>query len=181
MGAGRLAVFGFLQVVGQDDGGDPALADGDADRPVDQMAHLRRRAGLLDEGAGDVLEHRRQVQFLLVMPAQGGKRLLAGDGEHRHMVHARIVEAGQQVRGAGAGGGDADAQAATELGIGGGHERRHFLMAGLDEPDLAVGPVERAEHTIDAIARIAVDAPHAPLVQAFNKKVADRHRHGNLV
>src|SRR5690606_721494 len=76
------------------------------------MAHLRRRAGLLDEGAGDVLEHRRQVQFLLVMPAQGGKRLLAGDGEHRHMVHARIVEAGQQVRGAGAGGGDADAQAA---------------------------------------------------------------------
>ena len=42
--ARRFLVGRFLQIVGQHDGGDAALADGDAHGAVDQMAHLRRHA-----------------------------------------------------------------------------------------------------------------------------------------
>ena len=72
----------------------------DAHRPVDQMAHLRRHAGLFHESAGHVLEHRCQIEFLLIVPAERCPRLLAGDGHHRHVVHAGIVQAGDQMRGA---------------------------------------------------------------------------------
>ena len=42
----------------------------DADGAVDQMAHLGRRRGLCNKGAGHVLEHRDEIEFLLVVPAE---------------------------------------------------------------------------------------------------------------
>ena len=100
------------------------------------MAHLRRRAGLLHEGAGHVLEHADQIDFLLIVAAERRAGLLPGDGQHRHVVHPRVVQAGDQVRRTGARGRHANTKFAGELGVGRGHERRHFLMAHLNELDL---------------------------------------------
>jgi hypothetical protein len=62
-------VFRFLQIVRHDDRRDPPFAFSDADCLVDQMANLRCHAGLLHEGAGHVLEHALQVEFLLIVAA----------------------------------------------------------------------------------------------------------------
>jgi hypothetical protein len=48
--------------------------------------------------------------------------------------------------------------------MGGCHEGRHFLVPGLDEFDLAAKPVECAEQTVDAVARVAINAPHTPII-----------------
>ena len=77
---------------------------------IDQMPDLRRRGRLHDVGAGDILEHRDQVEFLLILSAQRVARLLADDREHRLMVQQRVVKAGDQMRGAGARSCDADAE-----------------------------------------------------------------------
>ena len=80
-----------------------------------------------------------QIEFLLIMPAQRRACLLAGNRQHRHVIHPRVVQASEQMRCAGAGGSDADAKFTGELGIGRCHERGHFLVPRLDELDL-VGP-----------------------------------------
>src|SRR6185437_13022468 len=59
-----------------------------------------------------------------------------------------------------------------------GHEGRHFLVPYLDELDFSVGAVQRAEDAVDAVPGVAVDAPDTPLVQALDKKIADRLTHG---
>ena len=46
-------------------------------------------------------------------------------------------------------------------------------MPRLDELDLAVGAVERAEHAVDAVAGITKNLSHTPGVKAFNEKIAD--------
>ncbi|MNH34641.1 hypothetical protein D3C79_952490 [compost metagenome] len=61
--------------------------------------------------------------------------------------------------------------------MGAGHEGGHFLVAGLDEFNLAVGPAQRAEYTVDTVAGVAEDAPHPPLIQALYQKVAYRACH----
>ena len=132
--AGRF-IGQILQVVGQDDRRDLAFGERDAHRAVDQMAHLRGHRGLLDEGAGDVLEHRNEIEFLLIVAAQRGARLLSGDGEHRHVVHARVVQAGDQMRSAGTRSRDANAEFAGEFRMRRRHERGHFFVADLDEFD----------------------------------------------
>ncbi len=139
--ARRLLVGHLLKIVGQDDRRHPALAERDSDRTIDQMAHLRRRGGLRDEGAGDVLEQARQIDFLLIVAADRVARLLTGNGEDRHVVEPRVIKPGDEMRGAGPRGRDADAEFAGEFGVGRGHERRHFLVPRLDELDLAVGAV----------------------------------------
>ncbi len=65
------------------------------------MADLRRRACLLHEGAGDILEQVREVGFLLVVATERRARLLADNGEHRLVVEPRIVQPVEQVDGAG--------------------------------------------------------------------------------
>ena len=87
----------------------------DPRRAVDQVAHLRGRRGLRDIGAGDVLEHRDQVEFLLILAAERVARLLTDDREHGLMIEQRVVEPRDQVRGARAGGRDADAQARRRI------------------------------------------------------------------
>jgi hypothetical protein len=67
MFARRVAVRRFLQIVREHDNGDPPITEGDANRAVDQMAHLGRR--LLHERAGDIFEQADEVYLLLVMAA----------------------------------------------------------------------------------------------------------------
>ena len=174
----RLLVFEVLQIVGEDHRGHPALGDRDAHRAVGQMAHLRRHRRGVDEGAGDVLEHRRQIDLLLVMAAERHPRLLAGDRQHRHVIEPRVVKPGDEMRRARPRGGDADAELAGELGMRRGHEGGHLLVPDLDELDLAFGALQRAEHAVDAVAGIAVDPSHAPLMKTLDKEVADGLGHG---
>ncbi len=171
--AGRLLERQILQVVGQDDGGGPPFTQRNADGPVDQMADLRRRRGLFDEGAGDILHQALEIDFLLVVASEGGAGLLAADGQHRLVVEAGVVEAGDQVRGARAGGGDADPELAAELRVSRGHEGGHLLVARLDELDLALGAVQGAEHAVDAVAGVAVDPPHTPGVEPLDHEITD--------
>ncbi len=49
-----------------------------------------------------------------------------------------------------------------------------FLVADLDKLDSTV-PLQRAEHSVDAIARIAVDPPDAPGLEAVDEKVTGVH------
>src|SRR6201986_1286101 len=51
-------------------------------------------------------------------------------------------------------------------------------MPRLHEPDLAVGPVQRAKHAVDAVAGVAKDVAHAPLMQALHDEVTDGLGHG---
>ena len=50
-------------------------------------------------------------------------------------------------------------------------------MPRLNELDLAVGTVERAEHAVDAVAGISEHLPHAPRVQALDHEITDGLRH----
>src|SRR6266511_3034131 len=49
--------------------------------------------------------------------------------------------------------------------------------AHLDELRVALGTVEGAEEAVDAVARVAEDAVHAPRLQSLQHEVGDR-RHG---
>src|SRR6185312_10860039 len=53
------------------------------------------------------------------------------------------------------------------------HERCHFLVARLDELDLAVSPIERAKDPIDAIAGITENPAHTPCVQPLHQEVTN--------
>ncbi len=172
MGAGRVFVGQVLQIVGQNHGSHTSLSNGRAHGAVYQMTYLFGRGCLLHERTSDVLEHRDQVQLLLIVTAQGCARLLAHDGQHRLMVHARVVQTGQQMRSTRAGRRDADAQLAGELGVGTGHEGSHLFVPGLDEFDLAARAVQGAEHTVDPVAWVTKDAAYAPLVQPLDQKIA---------
>ena len=82
------------------------------------------------------------------------------------------------MRRTGAGGGDADAQLAGELGVRRSHEGGHLLVPRLHKLDLAFGALQRAKDPVDAVAGIAIDAPHTPLVKSLDKEIADGLGHG---
>ena len=138
------------------------MLERDAHRAVDQVAHLRGRRRHVNVFTGDILEQADEVDLLLVVAAESRALLLPDDGEHRLVVHLRVVEAVQQVDRARPRDGDADADLARELGMRAGHEGRELLVARLDELHLLVAP-EGTHDAVDAIARIAVDALHTPL------------------
>jgi hypothetical protein len=141
---------------------------------VDQVPSLRRRGELVDVLRRDVLEQHGQVHLLLVVGTERRQLLLSDDGEHGRHVELRVVEAVEEVDRPGAGGGEAHADLAGELRVRAGHERRELLVADLDELDLVPELVEGAEDAVDPVARIAVDAPHAPLAgQAAEEEGAD--------
>ena len=123
---------------------------------------------------GDVGEHAVEVQLLLVAAAAHGRFGLAADGEHRHVVELGVVEAGDQVGGARTAGREADAELAGEFCMRDGHEGAHFLVARLDEVDLAVA-LKGADHAVDAVAGIAVDPFDAPGLQSFDEEVRCLH------
>lgn len=175
----RLLVSQVLQIAGEDEDADSVLRHGDANPPVHHVAHLGGDLGLLHV-IGHVGEHPVEVELLLVVRAASRPGGLADDGQHRRMVELGVVEAGDEVRRAGAPGREADADLAGELRVGAGHERRHLLVAHLDELDLSLSALESAEHAVDAIARVAENPPYAPGVQPLHDEIADRLTHHKL-
>jgi len=93
------------------------------------------------------------------------------------MIEFRVVKAVQQMDRAGARRGHAHARFAGELRVSAGHERRHLFMPHLHEVDGVAGALERTHDSVDAVARIAVNALHSPLLQTFDKKIAGRTSH----
>jgi hypothetical protein len=167
----------FLQIIGKDERGDAVVSLGDPNRAIDQVAHLRRNHGIAGERARHVLEHRRHVEFLLIMRPHRRARLLPDDGQHRHMVEPRIVQACQKMRGARPRGRETNTELARKFRMSRSHESRHFLVPYLDELELVLHLVERADKAVDSIARVAEDAAHAPLVKAFPDKMRYRLCH----
>ena len=168
-----------LHVVGDDDAGDRSLGQGDAHGAVDDVADLGRIVDHLEEGAGDVLEEGRQIDFLLVAAAPRHLRDIADDRDNRLVIEARVVEAIEQVDGAGSLGGEADADLAGELGMGAGHQAGVLFMAHLDEDGIIAGAIERTEDPVDAVTGIAVEALHTPRLQPPHQKITHRLRHGS--
>ncbi len=97
--ARRIDIVQFLQVIGKDQGRYAPLADGRAEGPIGQVTDLFGNHDGVDMMARHVLEHRHQVDLLLVMRAKRGVRLLPCNRQNRHMVGARIVKPGQKMRG----------------------------------------------------------------------------------
>jgi hypothetical protein len=132
---------------------------------------------LLHEGSRHVLEDTGKVYLLLIVTAQGRTRLLAGDSEQRHMVQARVIHAGEQMRGTWTGGGNTDPEPSGELGVGRGHERCHFFMSGLYESYFLRIPIHCPEDAVDSVARVPEDYTYTPFRQAFPEKVPDGLSH----
>src|SRR2546421_10424598 len=76
-------------------------------------------------------------------------------------------------------GGEADADLVRELGMRAGHEGGEFLVARLDDLHLLVAP-EGAHDAVHAIARVTVDALHAPLGKPLQQEITYGLRHGGL-
>jgi hypothetical protein len=77
-------------------------------------------------------------------------RHVVGERQHRRVVAARFIEAGDQMRAAGAGGAGAHADPAGELGPAGGGQCRAFFMPDANPFDLA--PPNRIRKRIERIA-----------------------------
>src|ERR1043165_2199493 len=88
------------------------------------------------------------------------------------MIELRVVQAGQQMNRARTGRRDAAAHFARELRVCAGHERGHLLVAYLHEIDGVTRAIERAEDPVDAVARVSVNAAHAPRGYALDEEVA---------
>ena len=156
--------LGLLHVVGKDHHGHAALGLGDAHRPVDQMPRLLGHHADLDE-LRDVLHQRREVDLLLVMAAQRRARLLTHDRHHRLAVELGVVQSVQQMDGARSRGRQTHADLAGESGVAAGHEGCFLLVADLHEVERILHAAQRRQQAVDAIARIAEQASHAPLAQ----------------
>ena len=128
----RFGAF-HLQVVGDDHARRRSLGERYPHGSVDEVADLTRLERHLDVLVRHVLEQAEQVDLLLVVAAQTKPGLLADDRDHRLMVELRVVEPVQEVDRARPGGCQADARLARELRVRAGHERRHLLVANLDE------------------------------------------------
>lgn len=170
-GRGGLGLL-LLDVVGDDDRGDPAGGQRGLEGPVDDVPGLARVHDHLAV-LGDVREQLVESDLLLVVGAQRQPLLLA---HHRHdglVVELGVVQAVEEVHGARPRRGDATAHLAGELGVTAGHERRHLLVPGLDELRVPVRAVEGAEQSVDPVTRIAVHPLDAPLGQALEHVVGD--------
>ncbi len=91
----RLPLF-ILNIFRDDDHRYAVLRLGDAHAAIQQMTHLRRGRGFLNE-VGDVREDAIQVHLLLIAGTARGRFCLSGNRQHRGMVHFGVIESGQQV------------------------------------------------------------------------------------
>ncbi len=164
-----------LDVVRHDDAGHRALGERDPQRAIDHVSQLLGRRDHLAVLARDVLEEREEIDLLLVAAAERGQRLLADDRDDGLVVELRVVEAVQEMDRARAGGRQADADLAGELRVRTRHEGGHLLVAHLDELHPLLGARERAHDPVDAVARVAVDAPDAPVGEPLDEEVAHVH------
>jgi hypothetical protein len=143
------------------------------------MAHLGGCRCFLRK-TSDVREHAVEIKLLLIAGAPNGRFSLAAYRQHGRVIQLGIVQAGDEVGGARTAGRQTDAKSTGELGMGDGHERRHLLVADLNEFDL-VGPLQGPDYPVNAVTRIPVDSANSPFVQAFNDEITDFHKGGSGV
>jgi hypothetical protein len=55
----------------------------------------------------------------------------------------------------------------------------HLLVPRLDEPELAVRSLQRAQQAVHAVTRIPEDRAHSPIMQALPEEIANRLTHGD--
>ena len=175
----RLRVVLVLNVLGQDQDGGTVFCLGYPDASIDQMPHLSRRGGFLREDR-DIRKHAVEVEFLLIAGAPDGCFGLTAYRQNWRVVQFGVVQARDQVGGARTAGGQADPDLAGEFGMGHRHEGGHLFVPDLDEFD-RIGPLQRPDHAVDAIAGITVNAADTPSVQAFNDEIADFHEEAPVV
>jgi hypothetical protein len=77
---------------------DATLANGDPHRAVHEMPYLCGHAGLMNKGAGNILEHTDEIKFLLIVATDSDAGLLSGNSQNWHVIQPRIIEPGDQVR-----------------------------------------------------------------------------------
>ena len=115
------------------------------------------------------------------MSAHRVARLLADDGENRHVIQPGVVETGDQMRRARPRSRQTNAELAGKFGVGAGHEGGHLLVPRLDQLDLPIGPVQSLDHPVDAVARITEYLAHAPGVQALDDEISNGLAHIRLL
>ena len=95
-----------------------------------------------------------QVQFLLVARAARGDLGLSHDGKHGNVIEFGVVQPREHVSRAGTAGRQAHPEFTRRLRVADRHECGHLLVADLDELDtmpVFLGPLQSAEHAVDAI------------------------------
>ena len=172
VGAGRRLVGAVGQVVGHDGDGHTVAGLGEAHAAVDDHRHLLGLGRLLHV-LRHIGEHAVQVDLLLVVGAAHRAPCPAGDGEHRLVIRLGVIEPGDHVGRAGTAGGQAHAGLSGELGVGRGHERRHLLVANLDEVELVAGFLQTLQHAVDAVAGVTEDRVDPPSFQALDEEFTD--------
>jgi len=99
------------------------------------------------------------IHFLERVGADQGLRDLAGDGDERDGVEARVGDGGEQVGRAGTGGGEAGGGAAGDAGHALGDEARALFVAGEDVANgAAVERVVKGQNRAAGNARECADA-----------------------
>ena len=81
------------------------------------------------------------------------------------MIHFGVVEAGQQMGRPRPAGRKADTQLAGKLGVTSRHKGRHLFVPHLNKFNavaLLIGALDGTEHTVNAVAGIAVNTGYAP-------------------
>src|SRR6476659_6999964 len=92
------------------------------------------------------------------------------------MVQLRVVQTGQQVGSTWTTGREADPNFTRELRVTDRYKGSHFLVPNLDELNPAI-PLDRPDHAVDAVARVAVNPRNPPSLQPLDHEVAHRrHR-----
>ena len=127
--------------------------------------------------AGHILEKRLQVDLLLILAADGGRRRLADDSDDRLVVHLRVIQAVEQMNRTGAAGGHADPDGAGKLGVCRCHERGEFLVSCLNESRLILVLTQAGKQSVNAVARKSINPLDTPLFHALHNILADADCH----
>src|SRR6185437_10266350 len=128
----------LLNVLRKDHAGHRALIECNSHSAIDTVANgsgVHCRDAVL---AGDVLEQRRQVDFLLILAANGSCGGLANDRKYWLMVHLRVVQPIEKMYRARPACCEAYTNCSGELGMRAGHESSQLFMSRLDKPRLVV-------------------------------------------
>src|SRR5204862_2130640 len=107
--------------------------------------------------------------------------LLPDDRQHRLVVVLRFVYPVQEVDRSGPRGGEADADLPGPLRVRARHEGGLLLVPHLDELQLVLVALERADDRVDPVAGIAVDAFDTVLDEPFQDEVCGQLGHWLLI
>jgi len=170
----RFFVRKILQIIWKNDAGDSTICSCNSYRPVDEVADLRRLSAHMNVVARNIFEQRHQINFLLVVAANGRSRLLTNDRDNGLMIHPRIVQAIQQMNGTGARRSKANADFAGKLRMGTRHKRSHLFVTGLNKLDFRTCTIDRTYHAVNTVSRISENSFYAPASQTLDDEITNQ-------